>query len=70
MLSYNSLRKTTIGDIKDVTLVLCAHLEIRTTLDIQGIDMPVINYSIILGIDSQTLTGGYLSLDGTHLSIS
>ena len=34
MLSYNSVQNTTIGDIKDVTLVLCAHPEIRTTLNI------------------------------------
>jgi ribonuclease HI len=69
MLSYNSLQQTTIGEIKDVTLVLCAHPEIRTTLNIQVIDMPVRNYSIILGRYWQALTGGYLSLDGTHLSI-
>ena len=31
--------------------------------------MPVSNYSIILGRDWKSLTGGYLSLDGTHLSI-
>jgi hypothetical protein len=31
--------------------------------------MPIRNYSIILGRDWQALTGGYLSLDGTHLSI-
>jgi hypothetical protein len=61
--------KSTIGEIKDVTLVLCAHPEIRTTLSIQVIDMPVRNYSIILGRDWQALTGGYLSLDGTHLSV-
>jgi hypothetical protein len=69
MLSYNSLQKMTIGKIKDVTLVLCAHPEIRTTLSIQVIDMPVRNYSIILGRDWKALTGGYLSLDRTHLSI-
>jgi hypothetical protein len=34
MLSYNSLQQTTIREIKDVTLVLCAHPEIRTTLNI------------------------------------
>jgi hypothetical protein len=34
MLSYNTLQQTTIGEIKDVTLVLCTHLEIRTTLSI------------------------------------
>jgi hypothetical protein len=39
MLSYNSLQKTTIVEIKDVTLFLCAHPEIRTTLSIQVIDM-------------------------------
>jgi hypothetical protein len=69
MLSYNSLQQTTIGEIKDVTLVLCAHLEIRTTLNIQVIDIPIRNYSIILGRDWQALMGGYLSIDGTHLSV-
>jgi hypothetical protein len=69
MLSYNSLQKTTIGEIKYATLVLCTRPEIRTTLSIQVIDMPVSNYSIILGRDWQALIGGYLSLDGTHLSV-
>jgi hypothetical protein len=27
------------------------------------------NYSIILGINWQALIGGYISLDGTHLSV-
>jgi ribonuclease HI len=31
--------------------------------------MPVRNYSIILGRDWQALTSGYISLDGTHLSV-
>jgi hypothetical protein len=69
MLSYNSLQKKTIGEIKDVTLVLCSHPEIRTTLSIQVIDMMVRNYSIILGRDWKALTCGYLSLYGTHLSV-
>jgi ribonuclease HI len=69
MLSYNSLQQTTICEIKDVTLVFFAHSEIRTTLNIQVINMPVSNYSIILGRDWQSLMGGYLSLDGTHLSV-
>jgi hypothetical protein len=69
MLYYNSLQQKTIGEIKDVTLVLCAHPEIRMTLSIQVIDMPISNYSIILGRDWQDLMGGYLSLDGTHLSV-
>jgi hypothetical protein len=47
MLSYNSLQQSTIGKIKDMTLVLCAHPEIRTTLNIQVIDMRVSNYSFI-----------------------
>jgi hypothetical protein len=51
MLSYNILQQSTIGEIKDVTLVLCAHLEIRTSLNIQVIGMLVSNYSIILGRD-------------------
>jgi hypothetical protein len=69
MLSYNSLQQTTIGKIKYVTLVFCVHLEIRTTLSIQVIDMLVSNYSIILGRDWKALTGGYLSLDETHLFV-
>jgi hypothetical protein len=69
MIFYNSLQQTTIGEIKDVTLVLCAHPEIRTTPSIQVIDMPVRNYSIILGRYWQALIGGYLSFDGTHLSM-
>jgi hypothetical protein len=69
VLSYNSLQKITIGEIKDVTLALCAHPEIRTTLNIQVIDMSVSNYLIILGRDWQALASGYLSLNETHLSI-
>jgi hypothetical protein len=69
MLSYNSLQQTTIGEIKHVTLFLCAHPKIRTTLSIQVIDMQIRNYSIILGRDWKALIGGYLSLDGTCLSI-
>ena len=57
------------GNGVGITLVLCAHPEIRTTLNIQAIDMPVRNYSIISGRDWQALTGGYLSLDRTHLSV-
>jgi hypothetical protein len=66
MLFYNSLQQTTIGEIKDVTLVLCAHPEIRINLIIQVIDMAVNNYSIILGRYWQVLICGYLSLDVTH----
>jgi hypothetical protein len=55
MLSYNSVQQTNIGEIKDVTLVLCAHYEIRTTLSIQVIYMPTRNYLIILGRDRQDL---------------
>jgi hypothetical protein len=51
MLSYNSLQQSSICEIKGVFLVLCVHPEIRTTLNIQVIDMPVSNYSIILGRD-------------------
>jgi hypothetical protein len=44
MLSCNNLQQSTIGEIKDVNLVLCAHPEIRTTLIVQVIDMPISNY--------------------------
>jgi ribonuclease HI len=69
MLSYNNKKQSTIGEIKDVTLVLCAHPKIHTTLNIHVIDIFVSNYSIILGRDWKSLIGGYLSLDGSHLSI-
>jgi hypothetical protein len=69
MLSYNSLQQSTVGEINDVTLVLCVHPEITTTLNIQVIDMPVNNYSIILGRDWQALMSGYLSLDETHMFV-
>jgi hypothetical protein len=51
MLAYNNQQQYTIGEIKDVTSVLCAHLEICATCNIQVIDMSVSNYSIILGQD-------------------
>jgi hypothetical protein len=49
--------------------VLCTHPEICTTCNIQVIDIPVSNYSIILGQHWQALTGGYMSMDGTHMSL-
>jgi hypothetical protein len=39
-------------------------------LNIQVIDILISNYSIILGRDWKALTGGYSSLDGTHMSIA
>ena len=68
MLSYNNLQQTTIGEIKDVTLVLCVHPEIRTTLNIQVIYMSMSNCSIILERYWKYFMSGYLSLDETHLS--
>jgi hypothetical protein len=44
MPSYNSLKQSTIDEIKYLTLVQYAHRKIRTTLNIQVIDMPVSNY--------------------------
>jgi hypothetical protein len=44
MPSYNSLKQSNIDEIKYLTLVQCAHRKIRTTLNIQVIDMPVSNY--------------------------
>jgi hypothetical protein len=48
MLSYNNLQQSTMGEIKDVTFVLCAHPEIRTTLNIYRIDSPCLIF-ILLG---------------------
>jgi hypothetical protein len=47
MLSYNNQQQSLNGDIKYVTLVLCTHPKICTTLNIHVIDMSVTNYSII-----------------------
>jgi hypothetical protein len=69
MWSNNSQQQVTIGEIKDVALVLCAHLKIRTTCNIQVIYMPINNYYIILGRYWQELTSGYISLDGSHMSL-
>ena len=43
MLSYNSQQHDKLDEIKNMTLVLCAHPEIRTTCNIQAIDMQVRN---------------------------
>lgn len=69
MLAFNKHKQPTIGEIKDITLVMCAHPYIRTTCNIQVIDMGVSNYSIILGRDWKSWTGGYYSMDGTHVII-
>jgi hypothetical protein len=36
MLSYNNQQQTMIGEIKDVTLVLCVHPEIITTCNMSN----------------------------------
>jgi hypothetical protein len=69
ILSYNSQQKSIIGEIKYVTLVVCVHPKIKTTCNIQVIYMSVSNYSIILGRYFQSLAGGYISLNGTHMSL-
>jgi hypothetical protein len=51
MLVFNNHQQSTISEIKDVTLVLCAHPKIHTTCNIQVIDIHVSNYSIIIGRD-------------------
>ena len=48
---------------------MCSHPEIRTTYNLQVMDMNVSNYSIILGRDWQALTGGYYSMDGSHIIV-
>ena len=69
MPTSNKQKKPTMGEIKDVTLVMCSHPEIRMNCKIQVIDMVVSNYSFILGRDWQSLIGGYYSMDGTHIII-
>ena len=48
---------------------MCSHPEIHTTCNLQVMDMNVSNYSIILGRDWQALTGGYYSMDGSHIIV-
>ena len=69
LLSYNGQQQVIIREIKDVTMSLCAHPGIKTTCNIQVIDMPSSIFSIILGRDWKALTGGYISLDGSHMSL-
>lgn len=70
MLAFNKQKQPTAGEVKYITLVLCSHLEIRNTCNIQVVNIGVSNYSIILGRDWQSRTGGYYSMDGTHIIIS
>ena len=67
--SYNSQQQDTIGEIKYVTLSLCALLDIKTTCNIQFIDMKITKFSIILGRYWQALIGGYIYLYGSHISL-
>ena len=53
MFHFNKQNKQIVGEIKNVTLVMCSHPEIKTNCNIQVIDMGVSNYSIILGRDWQ-----------------
>lgn len=69
MLAFNKQKQPTIGEIKDVTLVMCSHPEIRITCNIQIIDMVVRNYSIIPRRDWKSLIDGYYSMDGTHIIV-
>lgn len=69
MLAFNKQRQSTIGEIKDVTLVMFSHPKIRTACSLQVTDMSFNNYSIILGRDWQALTRGYYSMDGSHIII-
>lgn len=66
MLDFNKKKHPAIGEIKHVTLLMCSHLEIITTFNIQVIDVGVSNYSIIMGRDWKSQTNGYYSMDSTH----
>lgn len=70
MLTFNKKIQPTIGQIKDLTLTLCAYPKVKTTCNFLIAYMEVGNFSIILGREWQYLTGGYLSLDGSHITIS
>jgi len=67
LIAFNRKVQPIIGQIKDLTLTICAHLQIHTTCNFLVASMEVGNYPIILGHKWQCLTGGYLSLDGSHL---
>lgn len=70
MLTFNKKIQPAIGQIKDLTLTLCAYPEVKTTCNFLVADMEVGNFSIILGRKWQFLTGGCLSFDGSHITIS
>lgn len=70
MLTFNKKVQPTISQIKDLTLTLCAYPEVKTTCNFLVADMEVGNVSMILGHEWQYLTGGYLSFDESHITIS
>jgi len=70
MLTFSKKVQPAIGQIKDLTLTLCAHPEVKPTCNFLVADMGVGNFSMILGCKWKYLTGGYLSLDGSHVTIS
>ena len=70
MLTFNKKVQPSIGQIKDLTLTLFAYPEVKTTCNFLVSDMEVGNFSIILGREWQYLTGGFQSLDGSHITIS
>nr|KUM49422.1 hypothetical protein ABT39_MTgene3971 [Picea glauca] len=49
---------------------MCSHPEIQTTFHFLVANMEVGNFYMILGREWQHLTGGYLSLYGSHMMIS
>lgn len=49
MLTFKKRVQPTIGQIKDLTLTICAHPEVKTTCNFLVADMDVGNFSMILG---------------------
>lgn len=70
MLTFNKKIQPAIDQIKDLTLTLCSYPEVKTTCNFLLADMEVRNFSMILGREWKYLNGGYLTLDGSHITIS
>jgi hypothetical protein len=58
LFTFNKKDQKVIGQIKRLTMLMCAHPDIHTTCTFLVGDMEVRNYSNILGCQCQHLTGG------------
>jgi len=65
-LMFNKMVQPTIGQIKYLTIFMCAH-PWGYKINFEVVDMDVENYYIILGWEWKPRTSGYNNLYGTHM---